>query len=142
MRGVSVRLHQRSMQTGIHFGLGAVTMVAAGAIRHFWELVDRGMSVRPSDPGLAGAIDRLVSIDAPTAIGSALGTALGSSIDGVDQLRAAIATLRRELEHYAETVLRRAGVPTRADINEVRRRLDEAAATVDRLSRAEHRRHD
>jgi hypothetical protein len=130
------------MRNAIRFGLGVVTMVTAVATQRFWDLVDRGIAVRPTDPGLAGSIDRLVTIRLPTAVGSVLGTALDSSIDGLEQLRGTAGAAQRELLHIAGLVLRRAGVPTRADVDTVRRRLEEAAAALDRFAHAEPTPHD
>jgi hypothetical protein len=123
------------MRTLIRLALGAATLAAASSTQYFWELVDRGQAVRPNDGSAAGTIDRTLTVDLPAAAGAALGTVVSGILQAVEQARGSVAAGEAPLERGSPTLLGRAGLPTRAGLDEIRRRLDRIAAIIDDLSR-------
>jgi len=122
------------MEAMAQFVIGAGVVLAAG-LRRAWEgLVERGRAVRPGDGSLAGALDRAVHVDVPSVIGQALGTTVDAGLRVAAQAQAAIAAGERRAEHASQLLLRRSGFLTAADLGELRARLDEAAAAIDRVA--------
>lgn len=122
------------MEALVQFVIGAGVVLAA-SLRHAWEgLVERGQAVRPGDGSLAGALDRAVHVDGPSVVGHALGTTVDAGLRVAARVQAAIGAGERRAESASQALLRRSGFLTAADLGELRTRLDEAAAAIDRFA--------
>jgi hypothetical protein len=115
-------------------GIG-ILVTAGQAVRDSFEsLVRRGEAVRPGDGTLAGAVDRLLTRDLPSAVGHALGTVVDETVRRVELARELAGEVSRGLECAMTAVLEHAGVPSARDLAQLRERLERIRTRLDTLS--------
>jgi hypothetical protein len=114
-------------------GVGAVLAAGRLTARGFDRLVARGAALGPRDHLAAARLDGVVRHGVPRAAGELVGTALDRLLEAAVAARAAAGRLEGRGEQILTVALERAGVPTRDDVAQLRRRLDELAVRLDAL---------
>jgi len=99
-------------------GLGALARAEEEGSRLFSQLVERG---RESEAAGRGRVDETVRGAADTVRGTA------------DTVRSAVGSVSAGIEAQVGEVMRRMGVPTREEIQQLTRRVEELAARIDRM---------
>jgi hypothetical protein len=115
-------------------GIGAALAAGRLAARGFDRLVARGEALGPRDHLAAARLDGVVRHGVPRAAGEVIGTALDRLLEAAVAARNAAGRLEGRWEQILAVALERAGVPTREDIAQVRRRLAALDARLDALA--------
>jgi hypothetical protein len=115
-------------------GLGLVVLTGRAAKDAFNTLSKRGEEVRHDNETVAGRFDRFVVHDVPVAIGHGLGMAVDGAVRAVEYAKQVAANGQKLSDGPIESVLQRLGLPSNADLADIRARLDQLSQQLDRIT--------